>query len=135
MSVQTTEFSATIIDDDQAMEYDDVTTPSSTEMAEDIPSPHVAFLIVAILMATICVVGLLGNSAVLFIILRYKEMQNITNYFIANLAITDIAMLTICSLPTLLISHGIVELTSILCKTIQYMQFVSKTYIFLFLVN
>lgn len=80
-------------------------------------------IIAAVIMCTISVVGLLGNSAVLFIILKYKEMQNITNYFIANLAITDIALLTICTIPTCLFSANIIKLTDPVCKTIQYMQF------------
>lgn len=121
MSLQTTEFFATVFDEENTkMEYEVTTIPSSPQ-----PEYRIATLLAAIIMCTISVIGLIGNSSVLFIILKYKEMQNITNYFIANLAITDIAMLTICAIPTLLFSNAVIPLTPIICKTVQYMQFVS----------
>lgn len=38
------------------------------------------------------IVGVTGNSMVLYIVLQNKHMQTITNIFIANLAVSDIAM-------------------------------------------
>ncbi|XP_038071495.1 kiSS-1 receptor-like [Patiria miniata] len=70
-------------------------------------------------------VGLIGNTAVLFIIVRHPDMQTVTNYFIANLAITDIFTLIICLLPTALCGAGILPMGPAVCKAINYIQYVT----------
>ena len=37
----------------------------------------------------VCVVGLCGNTLVIYVILRYAKMKTITNIYILNLAIAD----------------------------------------------
>ena len=76
-------------------------------------------------------VGLVGNSTVLFIIVRHPDMQTVTNYFIANLAITDIATLMICTLPAALSGAGVLPMGPGVCKAVNYMQFVSNIEVFL----
>ncbi len=83
-------------------------------------------IITPIAMLLIALVGLIGNIVVLHIVFRNKEMQNITNYFIANLAITDIALLTSCDLPTAALAAKLIPLGVVLCKSVNYMQHVSK---------
>ena len=71
--------------------------------------------------------GLIGNSTVLFIICRYTDMQTVTNFFIANLALTDIATVLICILPTALNASGALNMmVSSVCKGMNYIMFVSK---------
>ncbi|KAJ2953055.1 hypothetical protein O0L34_g7446 [Tuta absoluta] len=41
------------------------------------------------LYALVCVVGLLGNSLVIYVVLRFSKMQTVTNMYIVNLAIAD----------------------------------------------
>ncbi|XP_022094314.1 G-protein coupled receptor 54-like [Acanthaster planci] len=81
-------------------------------------------IMVPTIIAIIAIIGLIGNGTVLYIIFRYREMQNITNYFIANLAVTDVAMLAICAIPTAANIAGM-PIGEGLCKGINYMQFVT----------
>ncbi|XP_020904099.1 QRFP-like peptide receptor [Exaiptasia diaphana] len=48
------------------------------------------------LYVTIFIVSAVGNSIVCAIILRRKKMKTVTNYFILNLAIADLALTCIC---------------------------------------
>ena len=36
-----------------------------------------------------CVLGLLGNSLVIYVVLRFSKMKTVTNMYILNLAIAD----------------------------------------------
>ncbi len=39
--------------------------------------------------ALVCVVGLCGNTLVIYVVLRYSKMQTVTNLYILNLALAD----------------------------------------------
>lgn len=39
---------------------------------------------------TICLTNLFGNSLIIFVIIRNKNMHRVTNFFIINLALADI---------------------------------------------
>ena len=39
--------------------------------------------------ALICVLGLCGNTLVIYVVLRYSKMQTVTNLYIFNLALAD----------------------------------------------
>uniref|UniRef100_A0A8C4X5G0 Neuropeptides B and W receptor 1 n=1 Tax=Erpetoichthys calabaricus TaxID=27687 RepID=A0A8C4X5G0_ERPCA len=55
-----------------------------------IPAPIPNFYIaVPIIYSVICAVGLTGNTAVIYVILRAPKMKTVTNIFILNLAIAD----------------------------------------------
>ena len=41
------------------------------------------------LYGTVFVVGLLGNTLVIYVVLRYTKMQTVTNLYILNLAVAD----------------------------------------------
>uniref|UniRef100_A0A8C8S5N0 Neuropeptides B and W receptor 1 n=1 Tax=Pelusios castaneus TaxID=367368 RepID=A0A8C8S5N0_9SAUR len=47
------------------------------------------YLAVSIVYSAICAVGLTGNTAVIYVILRAPKMKTVTNLFILNLAIAD----------------------------------------------
>lgn len=57
----------------------------------------------------ICIIGLIGNSLVIYVVLRFAKMKTVTNMYILNLAISDLLFLT--SLPflvtTTLLHHWI----------------------------
>ncbi|ELT88806.1 hypothetical protein CAPTEDRAFT_63550, partial [Capitella teleta] len=57
-------------------------------------------LISAIVYALICIVGLVGNGLVIFVITRYTKMKTVTNLYILNLSIAD--LLFILGLPLLI---------------------------------
>nr|CAD7569260.1 unnamed protein product [Timema californicum] len=46
-------------------------------------------LITQVLYAVVCIVGLLGNSLVIYVVLRFSKMQTVTNMYIVNLAVAD----------------------------------------------
>lgn len=47
------------------------------------------YVILPIIYSVICAVGLTGNTAVIYVILRAPKMKTVTNMFILNLAIAD----------------------------------------------
>ena len=53
------------------------------------PPPQPLAVAVPVVYSLICVVGLTGNSAVLYVLLRTPRKKNVTNLFILNLAIAD----------------------------------------------
>ncbi|KAK1173800.1 neuropeptides B/W receptor type 1-like [Acipenser oxyrinchus oxyrinchus] len=55
-------------------------------MPEPIPNFYIA---VPIMYSVICAVGLTGNTAVIYVILKAPKMKTVTNIFILNLAIAD----------------------------------------------
>ena len=72
----------------------------------------------------VAVVGIIGNSTVIYIIVKHRDMQTVTNYFLANLAATDVVILTLCAIPS-----AVASLTEVLpvsvCKGVNYVMFVS----------
>ena len=68
--------------------------------ASQLPLPFMTFI--QICYAIICVVGLCGNSLVIFVVLRYSKMQTVTNIYILMLAVADECFLL--GLPFLIIT-------------------------------
>ncbi|XP_023694144.1 neuropeptide Y receptor Y8b isoform X1 [Paramormyrops kingsleyae] len=84
------------------------------------------FLIVAY--SAVIAVGLIGNTCLVFIISRQKEMRNVTNIFIANLSCSDILMCIVC-LPVTVI-YTLMDrwiLGEALCKVTPFVQCMSVT--------
>lgn len=46
-------------------------------------------VIAIILYLVVCIVGIFGNSLVIYVVLRFSKMQTVTNRYILNLAIAD----------------------------------------------
>ena len=44
----------------------------------------------------IFIVGVIGNVMVCLVVCRERKMKNVTNYFIFNLAVSDLSVLLIC---------------------------------------
>ncbi|XP_061400267.1 somatostatin receptor type 5-like [Musca vetustissima] len=53
------------------------------------PQNTVIKLITMILYSLVCIVGLFGNTLVIYVVLRFSKMQTVTNIYILNLAIAD----------------------------------------------
>lgn len=71
---------------------------NETEFFLDLSSLNI-FLIV--LYVIIFIVGLLGNVFVIFVIIKFKSMRTLTNYFLVNLTVGDILVVFICIPVTL----------------------------------
>ncbi|XP_033127533.1 G-protein coupled receptor 54-like [Anneissia japonica] len=54
-------------------------------------------LLVPIVFMTITCIGVIGNGLVIYVIVKNKAMKTATNYYILNLAITDVAFLSFCA--------------------------------------
>ncbi|XP_047345073.1 RYamide receptor [Vespa velutina] len=79
------------------------------------------------LYSTIFVVALIGNGLVCYVVQSSPRMQTVTNYFIVNLAISDILIAVLC-VPTTFISVLILQYWSFgptLCPIVNYSQAVS----------
>ncbi|XP_018415536.1 PREDICTED: neuropeptides B/W receptor type 2 [Nanorana parkeri] len=61
---------------------------SETYIASNDLSPNF-YIILPVIYSIICVVGLTGNTAVIYVILKAPKMRTVTNLFILNLAIAD----------------------------------------------
>lgn len=46
-------------------------------------------LISMILYAIVCIIGLFGNTLVIYVVLRFQKMKTVTNMYLLNLAIAD----------------------------------------------
>ncbi|XP_048855139.1 KISS1 receptor b [Brienomyrus brachyistius] len=52
--------------------------------------------LVPLFFALIMLLGLLGNSLVIYVVTKHQQMKTVTNFYIANLATTDIIFLVCC---------------------------------------
>ncbi|XP_070545333.1 G-protein coupled receptor 54-like [Ptychodera flava] len=83
-------------------------------------------ILLATSMALISVVGIIGNSLVIFIVLKNRKMRSVTNLYIVSLAWTDIMFLVFCGITT-----TTVPVTKdwifgqFMCPFVSYMQFVT----------
>ncbi|XP_055530971.1 somatostatin receptor type 2-like [Wyeomyia smithii] len=52
-------------------------------------SMPIAYTLFMVLYAVVCLVGVMGNTLVIYVVLRFSNMQTVTNMYILNLAIAD----------------------------------------------
>ena len=61
--------------------------------------------------ALVCVVGLCGNTLVIYVVLRFSKMQTVTNIYILMLAAADECFLV--GIPFLIVTSGTYSLAHI----------------------
>ncbi|KAI8492241.1 receptor [Branchiostoma belcheri] len=78
--------------------------------------------IVPTIISAIMLVGVAGNSLVIFVIVRIGEMRTVTNYYIVNLATTDLAFLVLC-LPFTAVIYAVPSwpFGLVMCKLNNYL--------------
>ncbi|XP_072834858.2 kiSS-1 receptor [Pogona vitticeps] len=82
--------------------------------------------LVPLFFVLLMVVGLVGNVLVVYVVTKHKPMRTVTNFYIANLAATDIIFLVVCvpftaalyPLPGWIFGE-------VMCKLVNYVQQVS----------
>ncbi|KAK4876087.1 hypothetical protein RN001_012509 [Aquatica leii] len=80
-----------------------VMAPNSTLPSyPPLPASSIALISQEILFAIVCLVGLLGNTLVIYVVIRFSKMQTVTNMYIVNLAIADECFLI--GIPFLLVT-------------------------------
>uniref|UniRef100_A0A670ZJX9 Somatostatin receptor 1 n=3 Tax=Elapidae TaxID=8602 RepID=A0A670ZJX9_PSETE len=83
------------------------------------PSPGSgSAILISFIYSVVCLVGLCGNSMVIYVILRYAKMKTATNIYILNLAIADeLLMLSVPFLVTSTLLHHW-PFGSLLCRLV-----------------
>ncbi len=69
-------------------DYDYTDSVSSLPLFELIP--------VVVIYGLTMLLGVLGNSLVIFSIVRYRRMQNVTNMFLTSLSSADLLLVSLC---------------------------------------
>ncbi|CAK6445865.1 unnamed protein product [Pipistrellus nathusii] len=71
----------------------------------------------------IILLGVIGNSLVIHVVIKFKSMQTVTNFFIANLAVADLLVNTLCLPFTLTYTlMGEWKMGPVLCHLVPYAQ-------------
>lgn len=99
-----------------------------SEINEDIYPKFFEWLLI-FLYIFVFLVGVIGNIMVCYVVWRNKMLKSVTNFFLVNLAVSDVMVITIC-LPATLV-HDILEtwfLDLLMCKFVSYMQVSPSTY-------
>lgn len=95
----------------------------------------IVILLTQILYAIVCIVGLLGNTLVIYVVLRFSKMQTVTNMYIVNLAIADECFLI--GIPFLITTMSLQRwiFGDVMCKiymiTTSINQFTSSIFLFI----
>ncbi|XP_022096858.1 G-protein coupled receptor 54-like [Acanthaster planci] len=93
----------------------------STAAVQQATAGRAAWLI-PVIFGLITVCGVVGNSLVMYVIVRHGHMKTVTNYYIVNLAVTDISFLLCCApfTATLFVSRDWL-FGAFMCKFVFYM--------------
>ncbi|XP_043918372.1 neuropeptide Y receptor type 2 isoform X2 [Protopterus annectens] len=53
-------------------------------------------IVLIVAYCTIILLGVIGNSLVIYVVIKFKTLRTVTNFFIANLALADLLVNTLC---------------------------------------
>ena len=67
---------------------------TSSQPIEWVPGLQLA---AAIFYTIILLVGVIGNTLVIVIVMRYRDMRNATNLLLTNLSVADLSLLLFCT--------------------------------------
>ncbi|XP_045898746.1 somatostatin receptor type 5-like isoform X1 [Micropterus dolomieu] len=70
-----------------SMSYASSPTPSNN--ISDVPAPMPFDVVTAVVYTIVFIMGLLGNTLVIYVVVRYAKMKTVTNMYILNLALAD----------------------------------------------
>ncbi|XP_052102230.1 thyrotropin-releasing hormone receptor-like [Mytilus californianus] len=89
-----------------------------------ISTPLYMYLWVTFMNVAMFITGFFGNTLVIIVILRYKNMKTITNCCLLNLSMSDLLTLTICQTSALMefFSHDRWILGEALCQMIPFLE-------------
>ncbi|XP_066268156.1 G-protein coupled receptor 54-like [Branchiostoma lanceolatum] len=82
----------------ESLQFDSLNVTSENATEAVMPDQAAVKIVVPAAFSIICLVGISGNALVIYLVWRHKEMRTVTNYYIVNLAVTDLAFL-ICCVP------------------------------------
>jgi allatostatin receptor len=99
--------------------------PLTTQFYDEFTVNVYQFLVPS-LFTVIVAGGLAGNVLVIVAVLTCKKLQTVTNYFLVNLSVADVAFLLICG--SFSVAHYIIAqwpFGETLCRVIQYLLYVT----------
>jgi hypothetical protein len=102
-----------------------ITSSAATQFYDEF-TVAVYQVLVPSLFSVIVVGGLAGNALVIVAVLTCKKLQTVTNYFLVNLSVADVAFLLICG--SFSVAHYIIAqwpFGDLLCRLIQYLLYVT----------
>ncbi|XP_041113393.1 G-protein coupled receptor 54-like [Polyodon spathula] len=96
---------------------------SAVELVDQSPPLLVDAWLVPLFFALIMLVGLVGNSLVIYVITKHRQMRTVTNFYIANLATTDILFL-VCCVPFTATLYPLPSWVfgDFMCRIVNYLQ-------------
>uniref|UniRef100_A0A3P8SYW5 G-protein coupled receptors family 1 profile domain-containing protein n=1 Tax=Amphiprion percula TaxID=161767 RepID=A0A3P8SYW5_AMPPE len=99
--------------------YPNLFNISSNVSTQSVPFQGSSTLMTAVISLTVFVVGLIGNTLAIYVVLRYAKMKTVTNIYILNLAVAD--ELYILGLPFLTTQNVLSywPFGSFLCRTVM----------------
>lgn len=80
----------------------DLNSTTLTPCPEYIHEVNLMHAVTLVLYGLVCILGLCGNTLVIYVVLRYSKMQTVTNLYILNLAVAD--ELFLFGVPLLLVT-------------------------------
>ncbi|TMS15459.1 somatostatin receptor type 5 isoform X1 [Larimichthys crocea] len=80
------DYNGTWISDNDSSSYPSNGTPKNIS---DMPGPMPFDVVTAVVYTVVFIVGLLGNTLVIYVVVRYAKMKTVTNMYILNLALAD----------------------------------------------
>ncbi|XP_034408448.1 mu-type opioid receptor isoform X1 [Cyclopterus lumpus] len=81
-------------------------------------NPVIIAIVITALYSIVCVVGLVGNVLVMYIIVRYTKMKTATNIYIFNLALADALVTTTLPFQSVNYLMGTWQFGDIVCKMV-----------------
>lgn len=81
---------------------------------------------IILLYTVACIVAVVGNTCAVYVVVSRRRMRNVTNYFIASLALSDILMAVVC-IPFNLVANVLFNywpFGALLCPIVTYLQVV-----------
>uniref|UniRef100_A0A3Q2ZHE6 Mu-type opioid receptor n=1 Tax=Kryptolebias marmoratus TaxID=37003 RepID=A0A3Q2ZHE6_KRYMA len=93
--------------------------PGLTGSLEDDANPIFIAIIITALYSIVCMVGLVGNVLVMYIIVRYTKMKTATNIYIFNLALADTLVTSTLPFQSVNYLMGTWPFGDVLCKMVM----------------
>ncbi|XP_013790246.1 somatostatin receptor type 5-like [Limulus polyphemus] len=96
--------------------FNDINSSLTNETSPPEVLPGFVLELTKILYGVVCLVGLGGNSLVIYVVVRYSKMQTVTNMYLLNLALAD--QMFLIGLPFLIatMAYGYWPFGLVMCK-------------------
>ncbi|VDN05313.1 unnamed protein product [Thelazia callipaeda] len=110
-------------DNDNDLDYDSLSDEEYEDVIANFLSPSSFEILSIFIFLSLMVIGVCGNSLVVYVVIRRKKLWTSMNFFLANLALSDLLVLLVCLPPTVI--NDITKtfwFNSAVCKSIVFFQ-------------